>query len=257
MKKKISMLTAACLLAVAGPLVAQDEEQDSMDIYPVETWTCNYNEGKGPADLDAAAANWNKWMDAEGVETYGALTVTPWYFGAETFDVGWIGWWPDGATMGAGTDMYLSEGGDAAAGFSAAVTCDSHANFATTMIKSPGDGPAPDSVVLYFSDCNIRDGAEWNAVLGGLRAWGDYMTEQEYGNGVWIMFPAFGSGDMKFDFKSVTSYANHAAAGTAYDKYANGGGWQKRMELLGDKLDCDVSRVYNATFRRNMPEGED
>ncbi len=252
MKKKITIVTAALLLAWTGPAMAEDEADDAMTIYPVETWTCNYNEGKGPADLDKATANWNKWMDESGGEAYGAMTVTPWYYGGDTFDVGWIGFWPDGATMGAGTDHYLTNGSKAAAGFAEAVTCDSHSNFATTMIKSPGDRETPDNLVLYFSDCNLRDGTEWSEVLAGLRAWGDYMTEQEYGNGLWLMFPAFGSADMKFDFKQVTSYDTHAQAGAAYDKYANGGGWEKRFELLGDKLKCDVSRVYNAAFRRKM-----
>lgn len=257
MNNNTAIVTAALVLAWTGPVVAQDDEQDSLDIYPVETWTCHYNDGKGPADLDKAVANWNKWMDEADGEAYGALTVTPWYYGEDTFDVGWIGFWPDGATMGAGTDNYLTNGSDAAAGFAEVVTCDSHSNFATTMIKSPGEREAPDNLVLYFSDCDMRDGAEWEDVLSGMRAWGDYLTEHEYGNGVWLMFPAFGSGDMEFDFKQVVSYDSHAAAGQAYDKYANGGGWEKRFELLGDKLDCDVSRVYNATFRRRMPTSDE
>ncbi len=254
MNNKTTIVTAALLLAWAGPAAAEEAEQESMLIYPVETWTCDYNDGKGPADLDKAVANWNKWMDENDGEAYGAMTVTPWYYGEDTFDVGWIGFWPDGATMGAGTDNYLATGSDAAAGFAAVLTCKAHANFATTMIKSPGDRPAPDSLVLYFSDCNVREGAEWDAVFDGMRAWGQYLTEQDYGNGLWMMFPAFGSGDMDFDFKQVTSYDTHAKAGAAYDKYANGGGWEKRSELLGDKVDCDVSRVYNATFRRKMKD---
>ena len=36
-----------------------------------------------------------------------------------------------------------------------------------------------------------------------------------------------------------------------------GGGWQKRWELLGDKLSCDVSRVYNGTFQRKLPPPEE
>ena len=189
-------------------------------------------------------------MDDQGNGTYGALTLTPWYHGAETFDVGWLGYWNNGASMGAGTDKYLAEGGELAAGFAAAVTCDTHSNFASMMIKSPGDGEPPPGLVVYFSDCKMADGAEWGAVREGLGAWADYMTEQAYNNGMWILFPAFGDGDADFDFKSVTTYENHAAAGAAYDKYGNGGGWQKRSELHGDLLSCDVSRVYNGKFQR-------
>ena len=257
MKNKMMLLTVGTLLAWAGPTMAADEEEDSLMVSPVETWTCNYHDGKGAADLQKAIDVWNAWMDKEGNTNYGAITVTPWYYGEDTFDIGWIGFWTDGAAMGAGTDSYLTTGGDAAAGFAEAIGCESHSGFASTMIKSPGEGPPPDKLVLYFSDCNIKDGAEFGAVMDGLRAWSDYLTEQEYNNGLWIMFPAFGSGDMDFDFKQVTSYDSHTAAGAGWDKYGNGGGWQKRNELLGDKLDCDTTRVYNGTFRRKLPPPEE
>ena len=257
MKNMIMLAAAALILAWVGPASAQDEQEAQLMVSPVETFTCNYNEGKGPADLKKAIDGWNKWMDSQDHAAYGAITITPYYFGEGTFDVGWLGFWTDGAAMGAGTDNYLATGGDAAAGFADAVSCDSHSGFASTMIKSPGDGPAPDKLVMYFSDCNVKDGADFGAVMDGLRAWGDYMTEQEYNNGLWIMFPAFGSGDMEFDFKQVTAFESHAAAGTAWDKYGNGGGWQKRQELLGDKLSCNVSRVYNGTFQRKMPPPEE
>jgi len=246
-KKTIAAVAAALLLLSVGMTALA---QDGDTISPVETFTCNYNDGKGPADLEKATAAWNKWMDDEGDDTYGALTLSPWYHGADTFDVGWLGYWNDGASMGAGTDKYLTEGGQLAEGFADAVTCDTHSNFASMMIKSPGDDEPPPGLVVYFSDCNIEDGADWGSVRQGLGAWADYMTEQEYNNGLWVLFQAFGSGEEDFDFKSVTTYENHAAAGAAYDKYGNGGGWQKRRELLGNLLDCNVSRVYNGTFQR-------
>lgn len=253
MKNNMTIVTVALLLAWSGPAAAQDEEQDSMTVIPVETWTCNYRDGKGPADLDKVIAGWNKWMDEEGVDTYAAATVTPWYYGEGAFDVGWIGYWTDGNSMGAGTDRYLASGGDEAAGFAEVVACDTHSQFASTMIKAPGDNTLADDFVLYFSDCDIRDGADWDAVMDGLQAWGEYMTEQEYGNGLWAMFPAFGSGDMDFDFKYVAAYDSHTTAGAGWEKYGNGGGWEKRLELLGDKIDCDVNRVYNARVVRSMP----
>lgn len=256
-KNLVSLLAALPLVMFGWAASAQEEEAEDLEVSPVETWTCNYRDGKGPADLDAAIANWNAWMDSEGIETYGAMTVTPWYHGEDSFDVGWLGFWTDGAAMGAGTDTYLGKGGEYAAGFADVVSCDTHSNFASGMIKSPGEGEPPDKLVLYFSDCKIREGANWDAVFAGLGAWADYTAEQDYGNGLWVLFPAFGGGDADYDFKFVASYDNHSVAGKAYDKYGNGGGWQKRQELLGDKLDCDVSRVYNATFRRKLPPPAD
>ena len=62
MKKNLIAAVAATLVFVSGAAVAQDE-QEMPSFSPVETFTCNYNEGMGPADLDDAVDKWNKWMD--------------------------------------------------------------------------------------------------------------------------------------------------------------------------------------------------
>jgi len=250
MNSRLIATTMVLTCLICPGVWARDDGASTMAVMPVETFTCDYNDGKGPADLDKATAAWNRWMDERGAYyTYAALTLTPYYFGADTFDVGWLGIWPSGEAMGRGIDLYLGQGSEYARAFADVVTCDTHSNFAGATIKSP-PGDAPDNLVLFFSDCNVHDGAGWDAVMAGLAAWSDYMTKQAYDNGVWILFPAFGGADMDYDFKYVTSHDDFASAGKAYDKFGNGGGWEKRQELLGELLDCDVPRAYTAKFRR-------
>ena len=146
--------TAATLLAFGAlPAYADDHEQEARRYVPMETYTCNYRAGKGPADLDKVIGNWNKWMDDNGGEDYFAATLTPHYYGENTFDVGWLGSWPSGEAMGTGTDLWMSKGSDIGQQFNEVIECVSHTNFATTQFKSPGEGPAPDTLVLAFSDC--------------------------------------------------------------------------------------------------------
>ncbi len=240
-------------LGMAATAAAQEEEGDSMHVLPVETFTCKYNEGKSRKDLDKAITTWNAWMDSKGVDSYAAMVLDPYYFGPETFDVAWLGFWTSGDAMGAGTDLYLKEGGDSAKAFAAAVTCDSHSNFASAGLKAPPAGGPPDSMVLQFSDCSIREGTDWDALMAGYADWAAYQEAEGYGNGMWMLFPAFGGGNADYDFKEVTSYRDHTAAGKAYEKYGNGGGWQKHMETVAHMLRCDESRVYNVTFVRKLP----
>ena len=120
---------AAVTVFVSGAVLAQDE-QKLPEFSPIETYTCNYKDGMDSGDFDAVVDAWNAWMDKDGDNSYWAATVTPYYYGSETFDIGWIGAWKDGASMGTGTDRWLSEGGEYAAQFAAVVDCETHSGFA-------------------------------------------------------------------------------------------------------------------------------
>lgn len=255
MKKKLIAALTAAVVCVSGAAFAQDDQAELPTFSPIETYTCTYKEGKGPADLDAAVAAWNAWMDEEGVTSYWAATVTPYYFGPDAFDFGWLGAWSSGATMGTGTDTWLSEGGEYAAKFAAVMDCDTHSAFAGTEIKEPpGDGN-PDNIVLTFTDCNIAEIDGIVDLFAALNAWAEYSTERGYQNGTWLLFPAYGGGGAEFDFKIVNSYENHAAMGTNWDLFASGD-YVKHGELTGAAYECDDARVYNAKIRRRMAENE-
>ena len=90
MKKTLVVQFAAILLLACSGSWAQEESAAPV-VYPVETYTCKYNDGQGPADLDKAIAGWNEYMDEQDDHTYFAMTITPNYFGGETFQVGWLG----------------------------------------------------------------------------------------------------------------------------------------------------------------------
>lgn len=257
MKRIVTASAVSALVLGMAPALADNHEQEARRYVPVETYTCNYRAGKGPADLDQVIDNWNDWMDANDGTDYFAMTLTPHYFGENTFDVGWLGSWPNGESMGRGTDMWMSEGGEINQQFYAVLECDSHTNFATTELKSPGEGPAPDTLVLAFSDCTgPEDSEKWPELMAGLDAWSKYQGETAYKEGSWMMFPAYGGGDFDFDFKLVSGWDNHTENGQDYQRYIDQQDWEKQGELIGDLMDCDVARLYDARVRRR-PAQED
>jgi hypothetical protein len=258
MKNRATAIFAAVPLVLSAWVTANAQEEADAPpfVTPVDTFTCNYNDGKGPDDLKTAAANWNAWMDDQGADNYGAVTMTPYYYGDDSFDVGWLGFWTDQEAMGASIDTYLTKGGEAAEGFNNAVTCDTHEHWATINVKKPKEGPPPDNFVLMFSNCTIGEDTEWNALKAAIDEASAYMTEQNFGNGAWMMWRVFGgAGETDWDFKWVTSYDNYTDFGKAYQHNANGGGRQKMNEIMGDMLDCDSARVYNATTVRRIAGG--
>lgn len=251
------MLATGSLVFAAGCNngVAQDEEEDEPAV-PVELYACNYNEGMGPADLDAATAKWNAWADGRGLNDYTAWTLTKFYSGPEQeFDVIWLGVSPTAKAMGAAQDDWLANGREVAAEFDKAVSCNIHANFASLNFKEPpDDDDPPDNIVISFSDCNIADGKNFgDDVAPAVAAWADFRTAQGSTAGHWVLFPAYGGGGEEFDFKYVAAWRTHELQGIDYDNWDP----DKNRELFDGVLDCDSSRVYNATNRRRAQMSEE
>ena len=255
MKKLLAAVAAGLLVFGTGTALADSHEGDAAEprwFAPVNAWTCDYRDGKGPADLEPVIDNWNAWMDDNDQTEYFAVTLTPVYFGENTFDVGWLGSWPGGSSMGRGMEIWFNEGQGVAAQFFEVLDCGSHSNFASAELKDPGgDGP-PDNIVVAFTDCTVNEGVEWDAVWAGLDSWAAYQEEHGYGEGTWIMFPAYGGGDADFDFKIVSGYDSHTEMGDDYELYVKRADYFKYGELLGSLIECDDARLYNGTVRRRQ-----
>ena len=70
MKKLLTTLASGSLLLSVGVGYADEHEGEDAEpnvATPMEIYTCKYNEGKGPADLDAATKKFNKWADKQGI----------------------------------------------------------------------------------------------------------------------------------------------------------------------------------------------
>jgi hypothetical protein len=247
MKKiiKLSLLTLLSLFLVQVTF-AQDEGTSGPTFAPVDIFACNFNEGKTQADLDKAVAGWNKWMDKSGAAPYQAWTYTAYYNSpAYSFDIAWLGAWPDGNAMGAGTDQWLADGDAQANSLNEVLKCEAHSNFASTQIKG-GASENSKHAVLGFSDCSMKEGASFSDMMSGVAAFSNYMSEQGSVASQWIFFPVYGA-EVDYDFKMVEAYPNYTELGADYERYGNGGGYIKSAEMLNDLFECGTSRIYNST----------
>ena len=260
MKKLLTAIVSCGLLLSAGIAVADEHagEADEANVAtPVEMFACKYNEGKGPADLDAATKNWNAWADKNGVDDYSAWTLVPYYSGPEQdFDVLWLGGSDNAKTLGRVQDTWLATGSKEAEGFAEVVTCDGHAAYAVLRIKKPPKRDNPSNVVISFSDCNTAEGVTFDDLYLSLIEWGKYKGENGSTGGMWVFFPSFGGGGEEFDFKWVTAHQNLEDMGADWDQFSESG-WKKANELFAGKLQCDSSRAYLATNRRMAAEDDE
>lgn len=250
----ITILSAGVITLVSASCVNAQDDDRMARFLPTELYACDFREGKGPADLDAVVDQWNAYLDEQGTDAYQAWTLTRQFFSPEQdFDVLWLGASRDGNTFGQGRDNYHATGGESIAAFNSVVECNAHVGFASRAFKLPPDydDGSPETAVITFSDCTIKEGATYDTIAEGMTGWANTLSENGSNAGMYQWWPAYGGGDANFDFKMLGVYPNHASLGADFERVVNGALWRTRMEMLGDQIDCNESRVYDARLRRS------
>lgn len=253
MKKLFKASVVALFTMVAGVNAghAQVTADSIGKVLPVHLYACNYNDGKDTSDMNRVIERWNRFMDERGTDTYAAWTLVPYHFGGEqTPDVIWVGAYRDGNAMGAGTDMWLTEGGDLADDFAEVVTCEAHLGFSSAMYKAPPDSNTPSSGIMTMTNCEMDEGTRYSDVQAAEVKWAEYMTENGSRAATYHWFPTNGGGDQDFDYKIITAYENYTEYGKDWEQNANGGGRAVSMGLFNDLDTCNDARVYVATSIR-------
>jgi len=250
---------ALSIFALGGvvPVAAQEEggEAAQMKVSPVEIYGCKFNEGQGRAELAAAAAKFNEWMDATGQNDYFAWVLWPHYRSLDhEADFLWAGGWPSGKVMGTSLQRWLTEGGEVAAGFGRVADCPYTANFAALFLTEPNREATGGAA--RFSNCQVAEGREFSDAMAAIQSWIAWEGEHGIDSEHTLLFPAYGeSRDADYDFKWVTT-SSWAALGEGWDTYGNGGGWQKWDALFEGLLACDVQRVYDSSRLRGISMAE-
>jgi hypothetical protein len=246
-KALTAVLAGFILASASGTVLAQDEQPENPTMRVVEGWTCDYNEGKGPADLKKANDAWNKWMDETGQNDYYAAIITPYFYGEQNFDFGWLGVARDGNTFGMGTHKWINEGGEVGALFNDAITCKSHTAWASMVVDprdGDGDGDESDNdFVLSIANCSIKEGHKFEEYLAAAQEWDAYAKEVGIKSVSWAWFPIAGESNDDYGFKGVGAADDFVELGANWHKFLEGH-WRKSNELFSDVVDCDVSRIY-------------
>lgn len=256
MKRTTSCLVALASVALA-PVPAVAESHDAAPvlptIVPVDTYTCNFVDGKSMTDLMDVVEEFNDWADDRDITNYYAALLTPQFFGERLFDVGWLGASADGNALGGIMDSWVTSGGEVGAMFNEIIDCSSHSQFASMAIRPPAENEDDDTrFVLNFSNCSIRDEVSFDDVMAGLNAWSEYAAENGFENAMWIMFPIYGESNNDYSFKIVEGYDDYAAFGQDFELMGNGGHWQANSDMLDPLLTCDIARVYDGRTIRRM-----
>jgi hypothetical protein len=155
--RKLATTLAITLLTIASFATHAAETANV-----VEAFTCSYNHGKGPADLDAAIEFWNAQIDKidnEALNGYAAGVLTPlratlegdfiWIGGAGNLNV-------TAASLSASTNS--KEGQAATARFDDIADCDSNLFFSAPVYVGTPPGEDDGEAIVELYGCTLNDG---------------------------------------------------------------------------------------------------
>jgi hypothetical protein len=248
MKKLLTGLAVLIATPVfwSSQVLAQETQLNA-----IEMFMCEYVKGKGAKDLDKVVDKWNKWQDKHGKVPYSAWTLTPAMTTPDIkFDIAWLGAWSS-ADFGEGAHLWNTQGGGMQADFDAVLECKSHTLALSQNVKEAPSGWPFKSSLVTFGDCTVAEGKTPNDVATAQAAWSQYLSSKGSKAGYWNFYPAFGDGDVAFDYKLVGGFEDYRSLGKDLHNFGQGGGWMKEAEIFGGVVSCDVERVYNTRLRRD------
>jgi hypothetical protein len=247
-----SVLSALTSLVLVSAASAQEQAAEPTPI--VEIFGCNYKDGNDFADLEAVTARWNEFSDRTNVTDYTAFLARPYLHSDQlTYDVLWLGAWPNGTAMGASEAVWFAEGGEVGEQFDAVIDCPAHAQYAEVVIGAP-EGATPEAPVAVFSDCTVREGRTVDEAIAALGQWREYLVENGVNEFNAVFFPIAGEEpDATYDFKSIEGYETIQSYGRALDVVTRGG-YMRADELFGRLLECNSPRVYLFDLVRDAAE---
>lgn len=250
MKKLTALMTAALLLVVAWAPVAVAAKKT--DARPVDFRACNYREGKTKQDLDKATEMFRNWANKNAV-SYSAWLLTPETYSGDSFDVGWLGAWPNSVDYGVGMEKWKTPGNPVAAELNSVLDCSSGHEMAMSLPINAPDTTAEDGVLLFYQ-CSLNAGKSLADAYTAHLELG--QTNKALGSLAlsWMFTPAAGSGKIDFDYYYVIGFYRYSDMGATMEIFFNGGGAANREKILGPVASCRTPNGYDVENIRAADE---
>ena len=220
------------------------------DYSVMESFQCNFNEGKGMSDLIRVSDEWTKWMNQGNVSVpYNAWHVTSVFNNQKdfSFDTVWIGFTNNYEEMGVIQDEWAEKGARLQAKFDNVQSCPVHSMQYVYTVRSPKEQFSKGYMTV--SGCTASEEATNEAFMLADEKMNTYLDENNFSNGAtmrWFRGPGSGV-DFPYDYLNVTVVPSFTEWGQNVDKIVTGAG-AVSANLYGDLQSCDTPRVYRITY---------
>ncbi len=250
MKRPISIAFGLSLVLAgwAQTLLAMENAKAQ----PVEFRACNFREGKTMQDLDQVTAKFREYANANDVG-YAAWTLTPEFHTGESFDVGWLGAWPDGIAYGVSMEKWKSPDNKLLPEFAAVIDCQDEHQLAWSLpINAPE--ATPEDGILLFYQCTLNDGKTIDDAYKAQLNFGQTMKAKGSLSVSWMFVPAAGAGKIDFDYYHVVGFYRYSDLGDTMELFVNRGGIETRAAIIDPVASCRTPNVYDALSVRARDE---
>lgn len=237
---KLVKFSAVVTLAFAGSSVLADghDKDQPYPTFGIETYACNYNEGKDLGDLLKVSEKWSQWATETLDTPYSAWLFTPMFFDkAPEFDVYWLGSSDSMVTLGAVQDQWIKTGAKYQKEFNKVMTCDRHTMFEGQTLRFNLDSLASGNA--QFFGCNFKEGATPEKFVAGTKAFRAFVDTLELKEGIWRWWPSAGHlNQPPFDFLEVVGSASLEERFANKGKYDDSNGNAVWFENNADNMQC-------------------
>ncbi|RLQ20286.1 hypothetical protein DWB85_18385 [Seongchinamella sediminis] len=219
---------------------------------PVDFRACTFREGKDMEDLDTVSAKFRSYANKHDFN-YAAWTLVPQFQSAVPYDVGWLGAWPDNEAFGISMEKWMTTGKELAVEFDEVMDCGSRHELALWVPVTAADS-SPEEGILMISRCALGEGKSESDAFAAHIKFGNYMRGLGSMASSWLFYPTMGASNIDYDYYHAVAFYRYSDLGAAMELYANGGGYQKREEVLAPVTDCAAPIVFDARSVRAFDE---
>ena len=243
MKFMKSAVLAPVLFLFSTSILADGHGTAMPTPIPVEFYGCQYNDGKGPSDLEPVIKEWKKAM---GKRDYQSWMLHPMYAsdGSLKNGVMFTAWWPSYSKMGEEVDYFMENVNPKInPKFSEVITCDIHAETMAIQI-SEGMDTDMDSGVMSYQQCNLKEGRTVSELMQANAKMSKFMTKAGVSDvSAAVIFPGAGAPD-GFDYVMTIWAPSMTVMGETFERAMANGYGQVQQELFGDLTECSNGTRY-------------
>ena len=232
---KTRITTFASALTLLSGVAFADDHLQVPEYGGVETFACDFNEGKDMDDLLKASKKWDKWFDKNSSVGYTGLVLTPYYYDSLDADVYWVGFSSSLEEQAVAQTEFLAT--DLPQDFYDVYTCKSHAQLAWVRVRDEV-GSSEDGVV-DFSACTMLPDATQEAMSTADRKMNRFLTEIGSTARIYRWYPMQGGEANGVDFYQASWSSSLQEKGANADKFVRAGGPRMQASVYGELLSCD------------------
>ena len=230
------LLSAIGLSLLSFGAIADDH---APSIFGIETYACNYNEGKTLEDLLSVSKKWDRFATKNFSMPYQGYVLTPYYRSRENqHEVYWVGMSPNFEAQGTTQDEMRTKGAKLNEEFLEVLDCDMQSQWAAMMVMSGGDS-VPEEGTVSFQSCRMKEGATMEQMMMADAKMNALAEKIGITGGMLRWFPLGGqSSSFTGDYVQVTSNSSLAERGKNYDRAIASGLRQANASIYGELVEC-------------------